>query len=275
MDSKVTVGDITVCAIDVIKIAKAAGKIIMSIYDTPTDKWGIELKSDDSPLTRADLEANKHICRELEKLWPAIPIMTEEEKASDFAVRSKWTRYWCVDPLDGTKEFVRRNGEFTVNIALMQSQHGAATARAVLGVVHVPVSERTYFGVLNCGAYDGTGKKLRCAEFDENDAGLTLVCSRSHRDERTEKFLSGFNKPVTKAVGSSLKFMLVATGEAHIYPRLAPTCEWDTAASQIIVEEAGGLVLRESDGKPMCYNKQELLNPYFVVYGKRRAAVAE
>lgn len=275
MDSKFTMGDLTVALSDVVCIAEGAGKVIMVIYDKPTDDWALQKKTDNSPLTRADLEANEYICAALRKLRADIPIMTEEEKAASYESRRSWTRYWCVDPLDGTKEFVRRNGEFTVNIALMASDTAGAPARPVLGVVHVPATGRTYFGARGCGAFDSSGTRLQASEFAESDTGLTLVCSRSHRDGRTEAFLNGFKAPITRAVGSSLKFMLVAEGAAHVYPRLAPTCEWDTAASQIIVEEAGGAVLRESDGLPVVYNKEDLLNPFFIVYGKRRAVTAE
>lgn len=276
MDSMITVGGTKVPLAPIISLAKKAGAAIMSIYDTPTEDWGLQKKTDDSPLTQADLAANKVICSTLEELHQ-FPIMSEENKNADFETRSKWTSYWCVDPLDGTKEFIKRNGEFTVNIALMQAVDASEPergARPVLGVVYAPVLDKCYFGARGEGAYVQMGEeecvKIAVQEFDEAEEGLVLVCSRSHLDERTTKFVEGFKNSSTRSMGSSLKFMLVADGEAHIYPRMAPTMEWDTAASQIVVEEAGGEVLDADTGKAMMYNKENLRNAYFYVYGKRK-----
>lgn len=268
MDGVLKVGDLSVSLKSIVKIAEGAGEVIMGIYNSPTDDWDVQTKADDSPLTRADLAANDHILKELNLLHPGVPVMTEEAAAAPYSERSQWTTYWCVDPLDGTKEFVKRNGEFTVNIALMESPAPGAPAFPVLGVVYAPVLKETYFAARGLGAHSRSGR-VRARLFDEKDAGLTLVCSRSHLDERTEKFLAKYDRPQKLARGSSLKFMLVASGAAHVYPRLAPTMEWDTAASQIIVEEAGGFVLCEDDGKPVAYNKENLLNPFFIVYGNR------
>lgn len=238
----------------------------------------MQSKSDDSPLTQADLAANAVICERLKSLH-SFPIMSEETKAAPYSERSSWSAYWCVDPLDGTKEFIKRNGEFTVNIALMQAvddSNPSYGARPVLGVVYAPVLKKIYFAASGIGAYvrttlesEATG--IKCLEFSESDENLVFVCSRSHLDERTQKYLNSFKNATTKSMGSSLKFMLVASGEAHIYPRMAPTMEWDTAASQIIVEEAGGEVLDADKNKPLIYNKEDLRNPYFYVFGKRKA----
>lgn len=270
MEAKLTVAGQTIPLSPIVKIAEGAGEVILAIYNAPSENWAVQAKSDSSPLTKADLAANAYICAELKLLHPSIPIMSEETKAAPYTTRATWTLYWCVDPLDGTKEFVKRNGEFTVNIALMHAPEPGAPARPVLGVVHAPVLRETYFAANGFGAHTRAGP-IKCKEFSEGDSGLVLVCSRSHLDERTEQFLGKFDKPEKRAVGSSLKFMLVAKGDAHVYPRLAPTMEWDTAASQIIVEEAGGVVLREDNNKPLRYNKEELRNPFFIVYGKRRA----
>lgn len=277
MDSSITIDDHAVPLSPVVSIARAAGEAILKVYNTPTKDWGLQTKSDDSPLTQADLSANAVICENLEKLYP-FPIMSEENKNAEFKDRSSWTAYWCVDPLDGTKEFVKRNGEFTVNIALMQAVdpvHPELGARPVLGVVYAPVLNKCYFAARGVGAFvqigDGDAVAMKVLQFSESDEGLVLVCSRSHLDERTQKFLDTFKAATTKSMGSSLKFMLVASGEAHVYPRMAPTMEWDTAASQIVVEEAGGEVLHAEDKKPLLYNKSNLLNPYFYVYGKRLA----
>lgn len=199
--------------------------------------------------------------------------MSEETKAADYSIRSNWFSYWCVDPLDGTKEFIKRNGEFTVNIALMLVDPTSKSARPVLGVVFAPVLNRCYAAVQSHGAFVEDEKSqvsnMTVKSFSEKDQGLVLVCSRSHLDEKTQKFLNAFENATTKSMGSSLKFMLVANGDAHIYPRLAPTMEWDTAASQIVVEEAGGQVLNADTNQPMTYNKENLRNPFFYVYGKR------
>lgn len=282
MDSKIVVptgpkgssDTVEVALAPVVAIAKDAGKVIMEIYDTPTDDWAMQTKSDDSPLTKADLAANAVICKALSALYPSIPIMSEETKAEDFSVRAAWRSYWCVDPLDGTKEFIKRNGEFTVNIALMRAADDAPDARPVLGVVFAPVLGKCYFAAKASGAHverEGAVSKMAVQNFSEKDSGLVLVCSRSHLDERTQAFLDSFSGATTKSMGSSLKFMLVASGEAHIYPRMAPTMEWDTAASQIVVEEAGGEVLNADTNKAMSYNKENLRNPFFYVYGKRGA----
>lgn len=276
MDSKITVptptGTETVDVASIVQLSKDAGKVIMEIYDTPTEDWAVQSKSDDSPLTKADLSANTVICTYLQAKYPAIPIMTEEAKADDFSLRSAWKSYWCVDPLDGTKEFIKRNGEFTVNIALMQTAPDTPDASPVLGVVFAPVLGKCYFAVKGSGAFceqDATVSAMSAKSFSEKDEGLILVCSRSHLDERTQAFLKSFKEAKTKSMGSSLKFMLVASGEAHIYPRLAPTMEWDTAASQIVVEESGGEVIHADTIKPLTYNKEQLLNPFFYVYGNR------
>lgn len=277
MDSSIDVMGTKVELGPIVRLAERAGEAIMKIYETPTEGWELQSKTDDSPLTKADLSANAVICSFLEKMDSPFPIMSEENKNAGFEERSKWTAYWCVDPLDGTKEFIKRNGEFTVNIALMAAidpKKPAEGATPVLGVVHAPVLQKSYFAAKGVGAFisveGAVPKGIKCLKFAEKDEGLVLVCSRSHLDERTQAFLDTFVNAKTKSMGSSLKFMLVASGEAHIYPRIAPTMEWDTAASQIVVEEAGGEVLDYDTKKPVRYNKENLLNPYFYVYGTRQ-----
>lgn len=275
MDSKIEVQGVSIALNPIISLAEEAGAAILKIYDAPTEDWAVQSKTDDSPLTQADLSANAVICAHLRAMPDAFPVMSEEIKNDDFATRAKWTAYWCVDPLDGTKEFIKRNGEFTVNIALMQAvdpEKPSLGARPVFGVVHAPVLGKTYFAAKDIGSFvkeKGECKPIKCLEFNDKDEGLVLVCSRSHLDERTQAFLDSFKGASTKSMGSSLKFMLVAAGEAHIYPRMAPTMEWDTAASQIVVEESGGEVLDYETKKPMMYNKENLRNSFFYVYGKR------
>jgi len=259
-----------------LSLAADAGAAILSIYHGDSSSWDVATKSDASPLTAADRAANDVICAGLERMTPGVPIMSEENRQLEFEVRRKWEYYWCVDPLDGTKEFIKRNGDFTVNIALMHRPPGHPFSHPIAGVVHTPVESISHFAVQNHGAYripasspNSEATPIAAASFRMTDPGLVVVCSRSHADARTEAFLAKMEAPKTAARGSSLKFLMVAEGEAAVYPRLAPTSEWDTAAAQIVVEEAGGEVLVwEGEGR-LSYGKEDVLNPYFVCYGKR------
>ena len=170
---------------------------------------------------------------------------------------------WLIDPLDGTKEFIKRNGEFTVNIALIHHH------QPILGVVQTPVTADLYSAIKASGAQKN-GQMIQCASFDLHQSGLKVVASRSHLNTETQVFLDNLIKPEILSKGSSLKLLMVAEGEAHLYPRFAPTMEWDTAAAQIIVEEAGGKVLIQNSQIPVNYNKENLLNPYFLVQGKEK-----
>jgi 3'(2'), 5'-bisphosphate nucleotidase len=243
------------------ELAIEAGNAILTVYATDFD---VESKSDESPLTKADLASHNIIAAGLQRLTPEIPIISEEDGLPEFDVRGQWRRYWLIDPLDGTKEFVNRNGEFTVNIALIDNH------RPILGVVHVPVQEKTYIGC------EGRGSELRengaihpIKVGDRSSTSIRVVGSRSHRGTSLDAFLDKLGKHDMVAMGSSLKFCTVAEGNADIYPRLGPTSEWDTAAAQAVVEQAGGQVL-ELDGSPLSYNKKaDILNPWFVVIGPR------
>lgn len=245
------------------EIAKAAGAVILEVYNQP-GAFQVNLKSDDSPLTIADKKANRLICDGLEQLAPNIPIISEENKEIPFAERRNFTQHWLVDPLDGTKEFIKRNGEFTVNIALIENQ------RVIAGVVYAPVLDELYWAEKGQGAFlekEGEVKKLHAPTFTWTDSGLKVVCSRSHLNDDTKAFIDKLNQAETVATGSSLKFLIMAKGEAHVYPRLGPTMEWDTGAAQIILEEAGGHVVQHKDHHPMSYNKENLLNPFFIAFG--------
>ncbi len=250
----------------VLPIAQKAGELILEIYKK--DDFQIEQKNDDSPVTIADKTSNDFICAALEKLTPNIPIVSEERPVEDFSVRSKYDYYWLIDPLDGTKEFINRNGDFTVNIALI---HGKNT---VLGVVFVPVQNKKYWAAKGQGAWEienDNSKQLLADTFKMSQSGLAIAVTRSHFNQETANYIGEFAFPRLIAVGSSLKIIMVARGEAHLHPRFGSTMEWDTAAPQIILEEAGGKILKH-DGSAFEYNQKDSLeNPNYFVYGKLEA----
>lgn len=241
-------------------IARAAGREILAVYDTDFD---VTAKDDLSPLTQADLAAHRSIVAGLEELTPDIPVLSEESAEVPFSQRQAWDRYWLVDPLDGTKEFVKRNGEFTVNIALIE--HG----EPVIGVVHVPVTDRTYLGCRDVGAFVQDNDREPNAINVQSQASRPprVVASRSHWSDEVNDFLERLGDHEIVSMGSSLKLCLVAEGRADIYPRLGPTSEWDTAAAHAVVAAAGGKVINAETGDPLRYNsKDSLLNPFFLVY---------
>jgi 3'(2'), 5'-bisphosphate nucleotidase len=242
------------------QLARDAGKRILDIYDTA---FNIEEKADQSPLTEADLASHQTIVDGLSRLTPDLPILSEDSADIPFEDRQRWTEYWLVDPLDGTKEFISRNGEFTVNIALIRGHD------AVLGVVHVPVQDTDYFGWENGGAYvQYSGHEPQPIHVSTvSPSGIRVVGSRSHRGASLDQFLANLGDHELVSMGSSLKLCLVAEGKADIYPRLGPTSEWDTAAAHAIVTCAGGHVV-DTTGEPLRYNtKTDFLNPDFLVYG--------
>jgi 3'(2'), 5'-bisphosphate nucleotidase len=238
-------------------IAKEAGESIMKIYEKD---FYIEYKDDKSPLTEADTKSNQIICDELYKLYPQIPIMSEENKMVDFNERKDWDYYWCIDPIDGTKEFIKKNGEFTVNIALIKKNE------PVLGVVYAPAINAMYSAKLGEGAFKN-GIKLPLQKNNNLSTKMIVVASKSHLSPETQEFINNLDTKEVEQVskGSSLKLCMVAEGSADIYPRLAPTMEWDTAAADAIVREAGKMTLQFDTNIPLIYNKENLLNPWFVV----------
>lgn len=249
---------------EVVEIARQAGQVILDIYKK-SEGVEIERKSDNSPLTIADKAANKVICDGLEKLDFQFPIISEENKEIPYSERKDYKYNWLVDPLDGTKEFIKRNGEFTVNIALIKS------GQPVMGIVYAPVLDEMYWALKGEGAYlikDGKETRISASEFNMTDEGLRVVCSRSHLNQGTQDFVDALNEPELVSKGSSLKFLILAKGEAELYPRIAPTMEWDTGAAQVVLEEAGGKVIDEETKQPLRYNKENLLNPFFIAYGK-------
>jgi 3'(2'), 5'-bisphosphate nucleotidase len=247
---------------EVVRLAQRAGDEILSVYG---EQFEVTHKSDQSPLTLADLRSHEIIVQGLRALTPDVPVLSEEASDIPYEQRRQWTRYWLVDPLDGTKEFVSRNGEFTVNIALIENNV------PTLGVVHVPVTNTTYTGAAGVGAFRKVDAEAAQPVRVHTPAAspLRIVGSRSHRGDSLYKYLPRLAPYELIAVGSSLKFCLVAEGNADFYPRFGPTSEWDTAAAQAIVEAAGGAVVK-TDGERLRYNtKSELLNPHFLVYGDR------
>ena len=256
---------------DLERLARAAGDIaaraahaIMRVYQS---EFTVERKHDRSPLTAADMAAHRLIVAELGELSPALPVLSEESAAIAWGERSRWTRYWLVDPLDGTREFVKRNGEFTVNIALIDDH------RPVLGVVQAPVS-----GELACAWQDGgawladrTGAPSRRIGTRRRGAPLVVAGSRSHASDHETGLLARFGHCARMPLGSSLKFVRIAAAQADLYLRLGPTSEWDTAAGQCVLEQAGGAVL-DFSGRPLRYNTRDsLLNPDFLAVGDREA----
>ena len=242
-------------------ISLLAGEKIMAIYG---GEFKVDVKEDQSPLTEADLAAHHCIVEELEKISD-FPIISEESSEIPFIERKQWETYWLVDPLDGTKEFVKRNGDFTVNIALIHRH------KPILGVVYVPVKQQCYYAAKTIGAFKQTGDEsvrpisVRVADPEK----LVVAGSRSHVTLELENYLNNLPEHELISIGSSLKFCLVAEGVADAYPRMGLTSEWDTAAAQCVVEQAGGKVVK-LDGQALCYNtKESLLNPYFLVFGDK------
>jgi len=241
----------------IVSIAKDAGEAIMEIYQKDFE---IEYKDNNSPLTEADLKANDIICKALKKSYPNIPIISEENKQIDYEIRKKWIYYWCIDPIDGTKEFIKKNDEFTVNIALIYK------SEPVLGVVYAPAINEIYKAKKGKGAFKNT-KKLPSKTNQHPKEKLFVVASKSHLSKETQRYIDTLKTRKIEQInkGSSLKLCMVATGEADIYPRLAPTMEWDTAAADAIVREAGKMTYQFENNQPLVYNKQNLLNPWFIV----------
>ncbi len=245
-------------------MAVSAGEEIMNIYNN-ADDFLIELKNDDSPLTIADKKSNEIINEGLNSLDVRYPIISEENRQVEYEVRKRYNRFWLVDPLDGTKEFIKRNDEFTVNIALIEDGY------PIMGFVYVPATSLLYYSCKKEGAFkkeNSYAERIKVLEFDILDKGLKVICSRSHINEATKSFMDKLVEPETISKGSSLKFLIIAEGAAHIYPRLGPTMEWDTGAAQAILEEAGGSVLHYETHQRLNYNKASLLNPYFIAAAK-------
>lgn len=245
-------------------VARRAGQRILEVYDRGFD---VDTKQDGSPVTTADHLAHDLIVGELEQLDPGIPVLSEESSVGAFEQRRGWTQFWLIDPLDGTKEFISRRGEFTVNIALIQR------CQPVLGVVHTPVQQLTHWAWAGGAAYkqraDERPGAIRARIYEGGKP--TIVASRSHGRGNLEKYLAGVEKRhegyELTSMGSALKICIVAEGRADVYPRLGPTSEWDTAAAHCVLTVAGGSVT-DRHGEALMYNKESILNPWFVASGR-------
>lgn len=271
--------DLNALIAPVLELAHAAGREIMDVYAREFD---VEHKADSSPLTEADLRSQRTIVAGLERLTPGIPILAEEAASVPYATRRTWRELWLVDPLDGTREFVSRNPEFTVNIALIRDH------RPVLGIVHVPAQGVDYYGAVGVGAFRRKSKAITPNPRPDTEAAITpiprpgtaeairvaipakrpwiVVGSKSHRGDSLDKLLPLLGEYQMRPIGSSLKQCLIAEGSADFYPRLGPTMEWDTAAAQAVLECAGGRLV-DTQGEPLLYNaREDLTNPHFVAF---------
>ena len=245
---------------EVIDIAHKAGRIILQIYNK--ENFELQLKKDNSPLTEADTAAHNFIEKHLKLITPEIPILSEESSIVSWDKRKQWEHYWLIDPLDGTKEFIKKNGEFTVNIALIYRHN------PILGVVHAPALNETWIGEQEKPAEKierGVIKTIKVKSCELNEV-CKVVGSRSHAGDSLNEFLDDLGEYEIVSMGSSIKLCLVAEGKAHLYPRLGPTSEWDTAAAHAVVNAAGGEVINSETKMPLKYNtKESLRNPYFIV----------
>jgi 3'(2'), 5'-bisphosphate nucleotidase len=246
----------------IVNIAQEAGDAIMEIYSRD---FQVDYKDDNSPLTEADTKSNEIICTALTKAYPDIPLLSEENKEVPYAERKEWEYFWLIDPIDGTKEFIKKNGEFTINIALIHKD------TPVLGVVYAPALGDMYKAKKGHGAFKN-GQKLPLEINETPKQSLVVVASKSHLSEETQEFINivaRSTEHVTQiSKGSSLKLCMVGEGVADIYPRLAPTMEWDTAAADAIVRESGKMTYQyDREAESIVYNKENLLNPWFVVKG--------
>ena len=257
-----------------IKLIKECNKIVLDIYQSD---FKVITKSDSTPLTLADEKCNQHICNFLKKHYNKILIISEENKEISYNQRKKHNLYWLIDPIDGTKEFVKKNGQFTINIGLCRNKV------PIFGIVSIPVTGEIYYGVEGIGSFKLTNDnkiKLQISKKDFTKKGLNIVASASHLNEKTKLFIELFKEPNIVSTGSSIKLLWVAEGKADIYPRIAPTSEWDTCAAHAVVKYAGGNVIKYVkncivknieknnflNNEELVYNKENILNPYFIVY---------
>jgi 3'(2'), 5'-bisphosphate nucleotidase len=255
----------------VIHLLREAGAQIMEYYTK--GEYHYDSKHDHSPVTSADLDSDKLITEGLNHFFPDIPVVSEESGAHDYDVRKHSKILWLLDPLDGTREFMTRTGDFSINLALIENQ------KPVLGFVYLPVTEEIYVGISGHGSYmlNSFGEKtsLTVNKFSLNSPGIRMIKSRHQTDTKTDEYISSFDKPDIQEMGGALKFLSIARGDADYYPRMSHIMEWDIAAGQVIIEEAGGKLVDMESGLPLTYNKPALKCPYFIASGQISEDVAE
>jgi len=248
----------------IIKILHDAAQVIMQYYID--NDYTAQNKKDSSPVTSADLDSDRLITTRLKALFPDIPIVSEESGSHDYNDRKSYQYLWLLDPLDGTKEFLNKTGDFSINLALIHGQ------KPILGFIYLPISKEVFVGIKGKGSYlyshEGEEQKLKVNTFSLDNEGIKIVTSRHHLDAHTQSSIESLNKPEIIAAGGALKFLKIATGDADYYPRMIHIMEWDTAAGQIIIEEAGGQLVDITTGQPLVYNKPTLKNPHFLASGK-------
>ena len=247
---------------NLIEISSLGGDEILDVYNGTID---VTLKDDLSPLTDADRRSNAVITSKLSALYPEIPILSEEGRKIDFSERKKWSLFWLIDPLDGTKEFIKRNGEFTVNIALIDD------GCPIAGIVYAPTKNAFWYGAKGIGSFiiKNNSKSKEIFVQDDIEDPIRIVSSRSHPSPKLQSYLDRFQNHEIVNMGSSLKICLVADGTAHIYPRLGPTMEWDSGAGHAVLKYAGGFLTDATTGNELVYNKENLRNPDFICYGSK------
>ena len=241
---------------DLISICRNAGEKILKIYEKT--ELVIEYKADNSPLTLADKKSHECISVSLKTLYPDIPILSEEGSEIPYQERKKWSSFWLIDPIDGTKEFIKKNGEFTINIALIDNQ------KPVLGIVYAPVLNKYWYGTKEGSFLIENGRRKTITVNKKFGNEIKVVASRSHSSPLLKNFLESFNNYKLVSMGSSIKICLVAEGKADIYPRLAPTMEWDTAAAHAVLKFAGGSLIDINTQAQMVYNRESLKNSHFI-----------
>lgn len=246
----------------IIEIAIEAGKVVEKVAETA---FNVTIKSDNTPVTEADIASHNYITESLARLYPEIPILSEENCSVSVEERQSWKKYFLIDPIDGTKEFIKQNGQYAVLISLMENN------RPTLGVIHAPVFKETWYAVKGKGAFklnpDGQSTPISVSSAPKDE--VKVAVSASHLSKRTSEYMEKeFNSYETHPIGSAIKFCRIAEGKVDIYPRLGPTSEWDTAAGEIILEEAGGGIVQfEDTNKKLEYNKESLRNPWFIAFG--------
>jgi 3'(2'), 5'-bisphosphate nucleotidase len=243
----------------IISLLAEAGRRIMEVYEGGAEAANVQWKEDNSPLTLADKRSHDFLNEALLALNQEIPVMSEESAQVPFEVRSAWRRYWCLDPLDGTKEFIKRNGQFTINLALMEA------AEPILGFIHVPATGQTFWALKGQGAYWHDGRETKRLQANRKSSDWIAIGSGSHGSSEEHDVLKKYPVSETRKAGSALKFCMIAQGSADVYYRHGPTMEWDTAAGHILVEEAGAIFQFAGESRQN-YNKESLVNPSFLVH---------